>query len=165
MNDHQLLDKLIDLAEQQARLVLLELKMPSLMAAFVLMTQKGKFEIVATPWRDEAEKHFYANMLRTMMRKKHVMAYSFVSEAWTRHLEAGEWDNDKGQPHDGITARNYAGRQEVVIACACSKDLARWKQWRIVREATTERIVALQEQPLPESESPPESWMIGLLKK
>jgi hypothetical protein len=165
MNDHQLLDKLLELAERQARTVLLDLKLGNLMAAWVLMSKSGKFEIVATPWCDEAEKRLYAQMLRTMMRKKHIMAYSFVTEAWTRHLEAGEWDNDRGQPVDGIETRNYAGRQEVVIACACSKDVARWKQWRIVREATTEVIIDLKEQPLPESESPPESWMTDLLKK
>jgi hypothetical protein len=165
MNDHQLLDKLLELAERQARMVLLDLRLPSLMAAWVLMTKKGKFEIVATPWRDEAEKQLYADMLRAMMRKKQVMAYSFVTEAWTRHLEADEWDNDSGLPVDGIEPRNYAGREEVVIACACSKDIARWKQWRIVREATTEVIIDLKERPLPESESPPESWMVELLKK
>jgi hypothetical protein len=163
--DQQLLDKLIDLAERQARLVLLELKLGSLMAAWVLMSKSGKLEIVATPWRDEPEKRLYAQMLRAMMRQKHIVAYSFVTEAWTRRLESGEWDDDRGQPVDGIETRNYAGREEVVIACACSKDVARWKQWRIVREATTEVIVDLQEQPLPESESPPESWMTDLLKK
>jgi hypothetical protein len=163
--DQQLLDKLIDLAERQARTVLLDLKLPNLMAAWVLMSKSGEFEIVATPWRDEAEKRLYAQMLRTMMRQKHIIAYSFVTEAWTRHLESGQWDNDRGRPHDGIETRNYAGREEVVIACAASKDVARWKQWRIVREATTEAIIDLKEQPLPASESPPESWMSGLLKK
>jgi hypothetical protein len=159
----ELLDQLIELAERQARLVLLELKLPKLMPAWVLMDKSRKPEIVATPWNDELEKQLYADILRTLMRQKNVIAYSFVSEAWTRSLEPGEWDKDSNRPLDGLTAGQHPARQEAVIAYAGSRDLSRWKQWRIVREATTERIVDLQEQTLPECEV--ESWISDLLKE
>jgi hypothetical protein len=161
-SDQQLLDKLIDLAEQQARLILLELKLPSLTAAWVLMTKAGKFEILATPWRDELEKQMYADMLRAVMRQKRVVAYSFVSEVWSRQLESGEWDQENNQPFDGIMASQDPAREEAVIAYAGTKNMARWKQWRIVREATTERIIDLKEQSMPGSEC--ESWIAEMLK-
>jgi hypothetical protein len=163
-SDQELLDKLIGLAERQARLVLLELKLPSLMAAWVLMDKAGKCEIVATPWHDELEKQLYANMVRTVMRQKKVVAYSFLTEAWTATVEPEEWDKESGRPLDGLRAGERPDRQEAVIACACSKDSARWKRWRIVREATTERIIDLKEQPWPESEQQPKSWIAEMLQ-
>jgi hypothetical protein len=161
----ELLDSLINLAEQQARQVLLGLKRPSLLPTWVLVDRAGDFIIVATPWRDEPEKHLCAAKLRLEMRKRRVRAYSFVTEAWTRRLEAEEWDHESGQPSDGVQARNHPEREETVIACACGFGLEpRWKQWRIVREATTERIIDLKEQPFPESVVEPQGWISRMLE-
>jgi hypothetical protein len=49
------------------------------------------------------------------------------------------------------------------MACACSALEARWKQWRIIREPTTERIIDLRERPLSEAKAP-ESWITRLLE-
>jgi hypothetical protein len=159
----ELLDQLIELAERQARLVLLKLKLP-LMPAWVLMNKSGQPQIVATPWQDEQEKQLYAAMMRALMRKEGIVAYSFLCEAWTRTLEPQEWDKANDRPFDGIEPRNHPERQEVIIACACSKDLSRWKRWRIVREATTEVIIGLKDDPWPQSDIEPDSWMSDMLK-
>jgi hypothetical protein len=157
------LDRLIELAGRHARLVLVEFQR-RLMPAWLLMPGNGKIQIVGTPWTDEKEKHRYTKKLRFLMRKNHVLFYSFVSEAWTAMLEPGEWDKESGQPRDGVRPAERPDRQEIVIACAASKELVRWRQWRIVREATTERIIDLKEKPFPESQCQPKSWMAEMLK-
>jgi hypothetical protein len=161
-----LLDALIEVAGQHARMVLLDLKMRSLAPSWVLVSADGQLDIVATPWGDDQEKERYARGLRAVMREKRTLAYSFLTEAWTAILEKDEYDKDTGRPHDGIErASQRQNRQECVIACACSAEESRWKQWRIVREATTERIIALEERPFPGSGTPPESWLTGMLRK
>jgi hypothetical protein len=157
------LDKLNELAGKHARLILVEFKMP-LMPTWVLVTRDHKLKLVPTPWRDEAEKQQYAGAVRALMREKHVVFYSFVTEAWTATLKREEWDEETDRPLDHIPARERPDRQEVVIACAASKDLVRWRQWRMVREPTTERIIDLKEKPFPGSEGQSESWMADMLK-
>jgi hypothetical protein len=157
------LDTLNEIAGKHARLVLVEHRM-SLVPTWVLMNEKGKMILVPTPWHDEDEKELYGVAIRALMRKKHVTLYSFVTEAWTSTLEPGEWDEQSGQPRDGVRPSNRSDRQEVVISCAASKEMVRWRQWRIVREATTEVVVDLIDKPFPESESQPESWMADMLK-
>jgi hypothetical protein len=161
MKEH--LDKLNELAGKHARLVLIEFKL-ALVPTWVLVTRDHKLKLVPTPWQNDAQKYQYTDAVRALMREKDVVFYSFVTEAWTATVGPGEWDESTHRPLDGLPAGQRPDRQEVVISCACSKELARWKQWRIVREATTERIVDLKEIPFPESQSQPEGWMADMLK-
>jgi hypothetical protein len=157
------LDKLNELAGKHARLILVEFKMP-LVPTWVLVTRDHKLKLVPTPWQDEEQKHQYAGAVRALMREKHVVFYSFVTEAWTATLKPEEWDEEADRPLDRVPAGQRPDRQEIVLACAASKDLARFRQWRIVREPTTERVIDLKEKPLPEGESQAESWMADMLK-
>ena len=161
MNEEEQLDRLIELAGGHARMVLVELKQ-NLVPSWVLISRDGKIRIVPTPWRDEEEKQRYVAEVRRLMRKQRVQFYSFVSEAWTATLEPGQWDEAAGQPVDGIRASKRPEREEAVLSCACSKELVRWKQWRIVREATTERVIDLKENPIPQCAF--ESWISEMLK-
>jgi hypothetical protein len=164
MNEAERLDDMLRVAEVQARLILLELHMPTLMPVWLMITAEGKVDILPTPWKDEREKQDYASMIRNLMRKRNVVAYSFLTEAWTATLDKDEVDQETGRPHDGIMqARHRPDRQEAVIACACTAKLARWKRWRIIREATTERIIKLEEQSEPTG-SEAESWLTQMLK-
>jgi hypothetical protein len=157
------LDKLNELAGKHARLILVEFKMP-LVPTWVLVTRNYKLSLVPTPWQDDEQKYQYADAVRALMREKHVLFYSFVTEAWAATLEPGEWDEESGQPRDGVRPAERPDRQEIVIACAASKDLVRWRQWRIVREATTERIVDLVQKPFPGSDERPLGWVGDMLK-
>jgi hypothetical protein len=160
----QQLDAMLHLAETQARQILLKLHIPSLMPVWLMITADGKVDILPTPWQDEHEKQSYANMVRVLMRKHRVVAYSFLTEAWTATLDKDEFDEKSGRPHDGIMgARHRPDRQEIVIACACTATISRWKRWRIVREATTERIIKLEEQSEPLG-AEAESWLTEMLK-
>jgi hypothetical protein len=163
--EEERLEAMLDLAETRARLILLELHMPNLAPAWVMIGSDGKVDILPTPWADEREKQGYANMVRALMRKRKVVAYSFLTEAWMARLAEDEVDPETNRPREGIMqARHRPDRQEAVIACACTATLSRWKQWRIIREPTTERIIKLEEYPLPASDEMPESWLTEMLK-
>jgi hypothetical protein len=164
MIQQEQLDKLLEVADRHARTVLIEFKMRRLMPTWALMTGTGEIQVVSTPWQDDREKWRYAALLRAGMRQQEVIAYSFVSEAWSATLELEEWDKETGRPLGDLRAGSHPARQEIVMACACSATLVCWRQWRIVREATTERIIELRERPLPESESQVESWLTQMLK-
>jgi hypothetical protein len=164
--EEECLEAILRVAEIQARQILLELHMPRLVPIWVMIGGDGKVDILPTPWEDEHEKQSYADMVRILMRKRKVVAYSFLTEAWMAILDEEEFDEKTGRPHDGIMeARHRPDRQETVIACACTATMSRWRRWRIVREATTERIIKLEEQPhsVGEEEAA-ESWLTEMLK-
>lgn len=162
--EEDLLDTLLRLAGEHARIVLVELKIRSLVPTWVLVSETEGLSIQSTPWGNDLEKRVFRKIIRHEMRAHKTHAYSFITEAWTVTLEPGEWDEATGIPKEGKRAFNHPARQEVVIACACTATEARWKQWRIVREPTTELILDLKEHPFRESTSPPESWMTEMLK-
>jgi hypothetical protein len=162
--EEERLEAMLHLAEGQARLILLELHKPSLVPIWVMFSADGKVDLVPTPWADEREKQLYASMMPVLMRRRKVIAYSFLTEAWIATLDKEEFDEKTGRAHDGVMeARQRPDRQEAVIACACTATMSRWKRWRIVREATTERIIKLEEHPIPAGQES-ESWLTEMLK-
>jgi hypothetical protein len=138
------LDGLLGVAGKHARRVLIELK-ESMGPTWVMVDWENRIEIVATPWADEEEKRVYKVELRRLMRFKGVKVYSFMTEAWIATVGREEWDEVNARPVDGKMVSERGDRQEVVIACACSREQALWKVWRMVREPTTEVIIDLVE--------------------
>jgi hypothetical protein len=88
--EEECLEAILHVAEIQARQILLELHMPSLVPIWVMVGGDGKVDILPTPWYNEEEKHGYANMVRILMRRRKVVAYSFLTEAWTARLAEDE---------------------------------------------------------------------------
>jgi hypothetical protein len=150
-------DSLLDLAEQQARMVLLELKQ-ELMASWVMLGADHKFEIIATPWKNDLEKELSHKMLRAFVRKKQIVAYSFLSEAWVAIAPAG-WS--PGQPMaEAERPMQRADRKEVVLAFASDGATKEWRVWEIIRD-WQEQIITLASRPLPEAS--PAGWVTELL--
>jgi hypothetical protein len=135
------------------------------MPVWLLVPAHGLPMIVGSPWKDDSDKERIRLRMRAHMKRLDVVAYSFVTEAWTATVEPDEVNWEDGTLKDpSRRARNRADREEVVIACACTATETVWKQWRIVREATTERIVDLKEKPFTQSQRPPEGWLAEMLK-
>ena len=131
-----------------------------LMPSWLLVNSRAEIAILGTPWSDEREKQLARNFLRLKMRELNVVAYSFITEAWTATApkswqpESGEAMPEKEQP------RNRADRQEIVIAFATDGKTKAWRQWDIQRD-WHEQVVALKETDAKEAEI--QSWMANLL--
>jgi len=154
------LDKLIEIAGEQARFILVVLKEQKLVPTWVLLTRTDKPVIIGTPWANDEQKEMGRHFLRTKMRKLGVTAYSFVTEAWMARTTREQWDPDKPLAEE-LRPRNRADREEVVIAVASNGKESRWAQWTIVRDYH-EQIIELQERPFPEG-AEPESWFTEML--
>jgi len=159
------LDSLLELAGKHARTVLVDIKMRGLMPTWLLINQTGNVMIVGTPWEDDADKERVHKHMRSHMRKLGVIAYSFITEAWTASVDIDEIDATGQGLKDPMRRPVHRGdRQEVVIACASTATETHWRQWRIVREPTTEIIVDLKLKAFPESDYQPQGWLADMLK-
>jgi hypothetical protein len=151
-------DSLLDLAEHQARMVLLQLK-EDLVPSWVMFSRRThRAEIIATPWRNDLEKRLCERRLRELMRKKQIAAYSFLSEAWVATAPA-DWSLDKPLPEAERPAQR-ADRKEVVMAFASDGTTKEWRVWEIKRD-WHEQIITLEPRPLPEAI--PAGWVTELL--
>jgi hypothetical protein len=151
--------KLLDLAEQQARLTLTVLRQ-DLMPSWVIITGSGEARIIGTPWNNEAEKEATGMYIRAQLRKTNAQAYSFVTEAWMAEAPQ-DWDPGTPLPDKDRPAER-ADRKEVVIACATDGQRTQWRQWCIVRD-WNEQIRQLE--PMEIGSGLTESWISDLLKK
>ena len=158
------LDSLLELAGNHARTVLVEAKQRSMVPTWLLISQNGNVMIVGTPWENDQAKQRVRKLMRAHMKKLGVVAYSFVTEAWQATVEPEEIDRATMTLFDEMRRPGNRGdREEVVMACAATATEVKWRTWRIVREATTERIVGLKEKPFG-SENPPQGWLCEMLK-
>lgn len=76
------LDQLLDIAETQARDVLLVERRPELVATFILVGPTDEATVASCPWDGELDKQI---MLAALKKKAHEMgavALSHLSEAW-----------------------------------------------------------------------------------
>ena len=159
------LSDLLKLAGDHARTVLVKAKQPSLMPTWLLLNQSANVMMVGTPWEDDDDKARARKLMRAHMRKLGVIAYSFVTEAWAATVEPHEVDAERKTLFDPMRGPVHrADREEIVLACAATPTQIKWRQWRIVREPTTERIVDLKAKPSSESEHSPEGWLVEMLK-
>jgi hypothetical protein len=102
------------------------------------------------------EKDAMAAMMRTVMRKLDIVAYSLVVEAWAAQAPKG-WK--EGEPH--IPSAEHPDRKEVVIAFATDGKHIEWRQWETKRNHL-EQVVALE--PTDFDGAQATSWMTKLLK-
>jgi len=87
------LDDMIRLAEDQARRVLIGTK-EELAPMWMLRGLDGSVEIIATPWGGPEQKHLTVEAMRSVMRKRQIIAYSLLVEAWFAHAERDEVNAD-----------------------------------------------------------------------
>jgi hypothetical protein len=140
-------------------MVLLQLKQ-DLMPSWVMFTRDHKVEIIATPWRNDLEKRLSERSLRDLVRKKQIVAYSFLSEAWLATAPT-DWSPDKPLPEAERPAQR-ADRTEGVIAFASDGTIKEWRVWEIIRD-WEEQIITLRQRPL--REGVPSGWVTELLGK
>lgn len=153
------LDELVELAGQQARIVLLEAKQSELLTSWILEDQAGRVSVIGTPWQSDVEKESARLYMRRYMRQHGTVRYSFLCEAWQAYEKPGEY---RPEDPDWVRPRDRADRIEVVIAMACDKENTRSRSWKIVRN-DLEQIIALE--PLEEiGEGPVEGWVTSMLK-
>lgn len=128
------LDQLLELAEQQAHLVLLGLKAPELVPSWAFVQPDGSTHVLATPFVNDAQKDATVAYVKAWMRNHDTVAYSFLCEAWTATLSPEEWNPSSGKPIPvADQPRNRVDRIEVVYAMATDGKESQFKQWQIVR--------------------------------
>jgi hypothetical protein len=147
------LNALLDLAEEQARTIILKLH-HELMPSWLLIDPDGTPRVIATPWNSDLEKRVAEMALRQKMKRQKTVAYSVVTEAWLAHQKGPYKPGDK-RPMD------RADRQEVVVAIASDGKETLYKSWHMRRD-WTEQVVALE--PIEQKGGTYESWMGQMLK-
>jgi hypothetical protein len=142
MSADALLDALIDHAYEHARTVLIERRTgdDQLAPAWLTIGGDGAVTITITPWSDEFEKDLVVAAMRHTMRETGVVAYSFVSEAWSASEPESYDPKRHGWPKD------RPDRQEVVIAVASDRAASVHATWLIKRDRRG-RVAALERQP------------------
>lgn len=158
METTDLLDKLLDLAEQQAFVVRFSLK-EEIMPTWLLIDAQGDTEIIPTPWKTDLEKMLARVFIQARMHKLQTVAYSFLTEAWSAQQPA-DWKAEDGISETERPMRR-ADRRESVIACACDGTTTKWRVWRIIRDHL-EQVVKLERQQGLENDDF-SSWMSELL--
>jgi hypothetical protein len=126
------LDRMVDLAIQQAERVLINQPKTSLLPTFVLERADGEVAIFATPWENERHKDITVFALREIMREEGVQRYSFISEAWM--APAPPWADEnttRVKGHEMPSQR--PDRVEIVMISASDKDTIKSAILRIVR--------------------------------
>jgi hypothetical protein len=154
MSSEEMLSTMLELAGEHAKYVLVDLGL-SLMPQWVLVDAGGA-HVIGTPWRDDQEKEFMTERLRDDMRKRKVLAYSLVIEAWAATAPPG-WK--EGEPRMPNWKR--PDRREMVIAFATDGREIQWRGWAIKRNHL-ERVSALE--PADFDGAQLSSWMTDLLK-
>jgi hypothetical protein len=125
------LDRLIEIAIQQAERVLVNQPNASILPTFVMERGNGEVAIFATPWSSERDKDITVFALRRVMRNDNVERYSFISEAWMAVAVPGTENKSRLAAHEMPSQR--PDRVEVVIISASDKTEVRSAMLRIVR--------------------------------
>jgi hypothetical protein len=142
MSADDLLDMLIDHAYQHARTILIERRTgdQQLAPAWLTIGGDGAFTVTITPFSNDFEKDLVIAAMRKTMREQGVVAYSFVSEAWSASEPESYDPKRHGWPKD------RPDRQEVVIAVASTRAVCIHATWLIKRDKRG-RVTALEPQP------------------
>jgi len=137
-----ILDAMIDLAGEHARRILIEQKQTGLQPIFLFATPAGNTVVPCGPLMGSGDaKEALAEIMRSLMRERGAIAYSFVSEAWMAERPSGS-----PLPRD---VASLPDRMEVVYAVAFdAAGDARSACWRMVRDPHR-RILALEPIPMP----------------
>jgi hypothetical protein len=124
------LDDMIQLAEEQARRVMIGTK-EQLTPMWLMLNWDGKIEIAATPWGSSAEKHLVVEAMRNLMRERQVIAYSLLTEAWMARVQSEEIK----KPYTGPPPSERADRRESVVAVAANRaGQSKHRHWETIRD-------------------------------
>lgn len=123
------LDELLYLAYRQADAMLVGGIADELAPAWLVLSPSkkspdGKVDIILTPWESTDQKLAALDAMRTYMRKRNAVAYSFVMEAWVSF---------QGPGPNFTPASEDPNRIEVVAIIAADRETARQRDWKIVR--------------------------------
>lgn len=125
------LEELLDLAEAQARRVLIGTK-EELTPMWLMVDAENRVQVVATPWRDNREKHLTVRVMRLSMREQQIVAYTLLVEAWFAVASAKEMG---GKEYKGPPPSERADRKEAVCVIGCNRaGQSLFRQWEIVRD-------------------------------
>lgn len=123
------LDHMIQLAEDQARRVLIGTK-EQLTPMWLMLKADGDVEVAATPWSAET-KRMCVEAMRDVMRSRQVIAYSLLVEAWYSTVQGAE----ARAPYKGLPPSERADRKEAVVAMAANHlGDHRYRQFEIIRD-------------------------------
>jgi hypothetical protein len=125
------LDRLIEIAIQQAERVLVDKPNAQILPTFVLEKPDNEIGVFATPWTNEREKEITVYALRHVMRETKVLRYSFISEAWMATARPGT--EHLARLPDGEMPSQRPDRVEVVIITASDATTIKSAMLRIVR--------------------------------
>lgn len=133
-------DELLARGEAHARKILLEDREGALTSFYHLVCEGGDEDIIIPcPWRDEAEKQVFLDIVRNIARVVEAIAVMFCGEAWIVEV------NDPAKIEGMDPASQQPGRIEVVtIIAAVGSEIAH-RVLHIVRDKPAGRIVALAE--------------------
>lgn len=146
------LESMVTMAGTFAHLIILQMKQ-ELMPTWVLISASGQSDILATPWRNDAEKEYAKVFMREQIKQRNAIAYSFVVETWLATY-------DKPDDYEKVRPKDRVDRKEAVMALASNGTETLWRTWLIHRD-WNEQIIALEEQP---EIAEPFGWMADLLK-
>jgi hypothetical protein len=115
------LDKMVELAEDQARRVMVGTK-DELTPVWLLVSGEGDkpddVMIFATPWSTNNEKRLVIASMRQIMKETRCTAYSMLTEAWMLRVMG---DAAKGE-YKGPMPSESPDRQECVVVMAANSD-------------------------------------------
>lgn len=132
MDDDALIKYLCDKAEIHARNILIARGEMDLATFWHLVTPNQNF-LVATPWRDDAEKDAAVDFIRATLKSDKAKAYCFTSEAWLARYEKGEIDQDSEQ-WPSVRPSNRPDRMEVVAIFASTRSKQFMRTLEMIRD-------------------------------
>lgn len=122
------LDDLLDLAENQARRVLLELGYRQLIPIYLLVSA-NKTKTIACPWNSELDKQIMLAIVRDEAAKMKALALSHLSEAWVskRYANLEEAKAD-------VKPSQHPERREIVMILATNGVTTKARKLAIERD-------------------------------
>jgi hypothetical protein len=153
-----LLDELVTDATMALHHLIEREKPKGLTPMFFAMDAEGETHIVSIPWASPDEKTAALRALKEEFRKRQIVAYVHIAEAWTAHVPR----NDPAAVHGRIADR--PDRVEAVVMAATDGSATRFALYDITRDRRG-RIVALALRPeLAGMTDPPQGRMFELLE-
>ncbi len=132
------LEEMMRLGEGQARRVLIGTK-EDLLPSWMLADGEGKVTIVATPWRNNDEKHMVAEVMREAMRGLRIDAYTVLIEVWLLRVQG-----PPPKEYKGPAPMDSPDREEAVVLIGVNRDGRRLHQSWITKRDADGVCVALE---------------------
>jgi hypothetical protein len=140
-DEEQLLEELMELAHQVGKDIILS-KGEDLMPMWIIVAADGAYDIVGTPWKDEAEKVITVLAIKAKLREENALAYSLLSEVWQADAPPGFKPTD---PRPWRTVEEAPNRHEAMMVIAATPKLHKMRSWEMHRDESG-KVCALGEQ-------------------